>query len=567
MSPTITADQWEQRKEEILRLYIDEGLTLKPIQRKLESADFRPTESQYRTKLKKWKRRKPRQRRQTQATTDCSLPSTTAPTPSNGICAEDESPAHESPVHSVTESINQAQPFTAEELMLADASCHSANLWHGSPGYLADTFETATTGQAQRSLPDIGCVDSQQRDSIYVDQSYEYAYPDPGEYLNLSKIRRAQSTYGSPGQARVERGPRWRTQSTTQQPKDFLPASSTDQSYPYPYLPAHMAGIGQQAAGADCSPGFALLKSPYHNKGSAFPPEERETFKLYGLLPPNVQTLEEQVARAYQQYSSRTGALAKNTFMTSMKDQNQVLYYKLIQDHLKEMFSIIYTPTEGDAIQNFSRIFRQPEGCFLNIFDRDRVYDNLAQWGTADEIDYIVVTDGEEILGIGDQGVGGILISVAKLVITTVCAGIHPARTLPVVLDCGTDNHQLLNDELYLGIRRPRIRGQEYEEFIDSFVQSARKLYPKAYIHLFILPSRSIHLVQQVPCFNDDIQGTGCITLAAVMAGLHVSDVKLKDMRMVVFGSGSAGTGIADQVRDAIATESGISEEEAAKQI
>lgn len=138
--------------------------------------------------------------------------------------------------------------------MLADASCHSANLWHGSPGYLADTFETATTGQAQRSLPDIGCVDSQQRDSIYVDQSYEYAYPDPGEYLNLSKIRRAQSTYGSPGQARVERGPRWRTQSTTQQPKDFLPASSTDQSYPYPYLPAHMAGIGQQAAGADCSP-------------------------------------------------------------------------------------------------------------------------------------------------------------------------------------------------------------------------------------------------------------------------------------------------------------------------
>ncbi|KAL8832859.1 MAG: hypothetical protein Q9170_004725 [Blastenia crenularia] len=143
------------------------------------------------------------------------------------------------------------------------------------------------------------------------------------------------------------------------------------------------------------------------------------------------------------------------------------------------MFSIIYTPTEGDAIQNFSRLFRQPQGCFLNIFDRDRVYDNLAQWGMADDIDYIVVTDGEEILG-----VGGILISVAKLVLTTLCAGIHPARTLPVVLDCGTDNHQLLNDELYLGLRRPRVRGQEYDEFVDNFVQSARKLYPKAYIHL-----------------------------------------------------------------------------------
>lgn len=156
----------------------------------------------------------------------------------------------------------------------------------------------------------------------------------------------------------------------------------------------------------------------------------------------------------------------------------------MIQDHLKETFSIIYTPTEGDAIQNFSRLFRKPEGCFLNIYDKDRVEDNLAQWGSAEDIDYIVVTDGEEILGIGDQGVGGILISVAKLVLTTLCAGIHPARTLPVVLDCGTDNEQLLNDELYLGVRRPRVRGKEYDEFVDIFVQSVKKLYPRAYLHL-----------------------------------------------------------------------------------
>ncbi|KAL9599397.1 MAG: hypothetical protein Q9179_003569 [Wetmoreana sp. 5 TL-2023] len=318
--------------------------------------------------------------------------------------------------------------------------------------------------------------------------------------------------------------------------------------------------------------GAALLRSPYHNKGSAFPPEEREAFKLYGLLPPNVQTLDEQVQRAYQQYSSRADALAKNTFMTSMKEQNEVLYYKLIQEHLKEMFSVIYMPTEGDAIQNFSRLFRQPEGCFLNIFDRERVYDDMAQWGAADEIDYIVVTDGEEILGIGDQGVGGILISVAKLVLTTLCAGVHPARTLPVVLDCGTDNHQLLNDELYLGLRRPRIRGREYDDFVDTFVQSTRKLYPRAYVHFedFGLSNARRILDKystQIPCFNDDIQGTGCITLAAIMAGLHVSKLRLADMRLIVFGSGSAGTGIADQVRDAIATESGKSEEEAAKQI
>ncbi|KAL8725029.1 MAG: hypothetical protein Q9181_006567 [Wetmoreana brouardii] len=312
----------------------------------------------------------------------------------------------------------------------------------------------------------------------------------------------------------------------------------------------------EEFAQIDFYQGAALLRSPYHNKGSAFPPEEREAFKLHGLLPPNVQTLDEQVQRAYQQYSSRADALAKNTFMTSMKEQNEVLYYKLIQEHLKEMFSVIYTPTEGDAIQNFSRLFRQPEGCFLNIFDRERVYDNMAQWGAADDIDYVVVTDGEEILGIGDQGVGGILISVAKLVLTTLCAGVHPARTLPVVLDCGTDNHQLLNDELYLGLRRPRIRGKEYDDFVDTEdfgLSNARR----------ILDEYST----QIPCFNDDIQGTGCITLAAIMAGLHVSKLRLTDMRLVVFGSGSAGTGIADQVRDAIATESGKSEEEAAKQI
>lgn len=150
---------------------------------------------------------------------------------------------------------------------------------------------------------------------------------------------------------------------------------------------------------------------------------------------------------------------------------------------MDEMFSIIYTPTEGEAIQNFSRLFRRPEGCFLNINDMDRVHHDLAQWGRPEDIDYIVVTDGEEILGIGDQGCGGVLISVAKLVLTTLCAGIHPNRVLPVVLDCGTDNEELLKDDLYLGLRQNRVRGEKYDKFVDSFVKAARELYPRAYIH------------------------------------------------------------------------------------
>ncbi|MCJ1309366.1 NAD-dependent malic enzyme, mitochondrial [Agyrium rufum] len=318
--------------------------------------------------------------------------------------------------------------------------------------------------------------------------------------------------------------------------------------------------------------GSALLQSPYHNKGSAFTAKERADFNLHGLLPPNVQTLDEQVKRAYEQYASRPNDLAKNTFMTSMKEQNEVLYYRLIQEHLKEMFSIIYTPTEGDAIQNFSRLFRKPAGCFLNIQDRDRVEADLAKFGAPEDVDYIVVSDGGEILGIGDQGVGGILISIAKLVLTTLCAGIHPNRTLPVVLDCGTDNEDLLNDELYLGFRQKREQGKDYDEFVDTFVKAARKLYPHAYIHFedFGLANARRILEKYTPqmaCFNDDIQGTGCVTLAAIMAGLKVAGLTLSDLRMVVFGAGTAGTGIADQVCDAVATESGKSKEDAAKQI
>lgn len=236
------------------------------------------------------------------------------------------------------------------------------------------------------------------------------------------------------------------------------------------------------------------------------------------------------------------------------------------------MFSVIYTPTEGEAIANYSRLFRRPEGCFLNIDDMDRIPDDLDQFGPSDDVDLIVVSDGEQILGIGDQGVGGILISIAKLVIYTLCAGIHPSRTLPVVLDCGTNDEALLNDDLYLGLRKPRARGEKYDQFVDKFITAARKRYPRAYIHFedFGLPNARRILDKYTPkiaCFNDDVQGTGCVTLAAIMSAMKVANVKYDDLRVLLFGAGTAGTGIADQIKDAIAVSTNRSTEEAGTQI
>ena len=324
--------------------------------------------------------------------------------------------------------------------------------------------------------------------------------------------------------------------------------------------------------------GRLLLDNPFYNKGTCFTTSERKLFHLKGLLPTNIQTLDEQVQRAYDQYSSQKDDLAKNTFMTSMAEQNTVLYYRLIQDHVREMFSIIYTPTEGDAIENYSRVFRRPDGCFLSIKHPDEVEERMSKFVQTNEevggggIDYIVVSDGEEILGIGDQGVGGILISVAKLALTTVCAGLHPDRTLPVVLDTGTDNETLLNDELYLGHHFKRVRGERYDDFVDRFVQTARKLFPQAYIHFEdfgLTNARNLldRYRNHAPVFNDDIQGTGCVTLAAIMAGLHVNGVKLEELRVVIFGAGTAGCGIAEQIQAAIATKAGKEKDQVADQI
>lgn len=250
-------------------------------------------------------------------------------------------------------------------------------------------------------------------------------------------------------------------------------------------MPSKFAHLPLSTSGPlDCAlSGTAILNHPFFNKGSAFTAAERRDFGLLGLLPQNIQTLEQQANRAYAQYSSRPDDLAKNTFLTSLKEQNEVLFYRLLHDNLPEMFGVVYTPTEGDAIQNYSRLFRRPEGCFLNVNDVDRVREDLQRWGRPEDVDYIVVSDGEEILGIGDQGCGGILISIAKLVLTTLCAGLHPNRTLPVVLDCGTDNQGLLDDPLYLGLRERRVRGEKYDSLVREFVAAARDLFPRAVIH------------------------------------------------------------------------------------
>ncbi|ODV81880.1 mitochondrial malate dehydrogenase [Suhomyces tanzawaensis NRRL Y-17324] len=299
--------------------------------------------------------------------------------------------------------------------------------------------------------------------------------------------------------------------------------------------------------------GFQLLNSPIFNKGSAFNKEERSAFGLNGLLPAQINSLDEQVERAYAQFSYLKSPLAKNDFCTSMRIQNKVLYYELVRRHIREMLPIIYTPTEGDAIAAYSHRFRKPEGCFLDINDPESIDQRLAAYGEDKDIDYIVVSDGEGILGIGDQGVGGIRIAIAKLGLMTLCAGIHPGRTLPVVLDVGTDNQKLLNDDLYMGNKFPRVRGEQYWDFIDKFINAVKQRFPNAVLHyedFGVSTGRDMlyKYREALPSFNDDIQGTGAVVMASMTAALQFSNRKLLDSKVLIYGAGSAGLGIADQI-------------------
>lgn len=299
--------------------------------------------------------------------------------------------------------------------------------------------------------------------------------------------------------------------------------------------------------------GFQLLNSPLFNKGLAFDKQERIAFGIEGLLPLAVNTLDEQVARAYRQFSYLKTPLAKNDFCTLMRIQNKVLYYEMVRNHIREMLPIIYTPTEGDAIALYSHRFRKPEGCFLDINDPDSIDTRMLVYGEDKDIDYIVVSDGEGILGIGDQGVGGVRIAIAKLGLMTLCGGIHPGRVMPVVLDVGTNNKALLDDELYLGNRFPRVRGDRYYEFVDKFIQAVKKRFPLAVLHwedFGVLTGRTLlqKYRNQLPLFNDDIQGTGAVVMALMTAALQYSNRNLLDSTVLIYGAGLAGLGIADQI-------------------
>ncbi|KXY03174.1 oxaloacetate-decarboxylating malate dehydrogenase [Bacillus wiedmannii] len=316
--------------------------------------------------------------------------------------------------------------------------------------------------------------------------------------------------------------------------------------------------------------GVEVLSTPLLNKGVAFTQEEREELGLKGLLPPAVLTLEEQARRAYEQFCSQPDDLLKNVYLTALHDRNEVLFYRILTNHLREMLPIVYTPTVGVAIQRYSHEYRKPRGVYLSINDPSGIEEAFANIGaTAENIDLVVVTDGEGILGIGDWGVGGINIAIGKLAVYTAAVGIDPSRVLPVILDVGTNREELLNNPFYIGNRHPRITGEAYDEYIDTFVQAVNKQFPKALLHWEDFSSRNARKIldkyrHDVCTFNDDIQGTGAVSLAAVLSAVKASGVPLSEHRVVVFGAGTAGIGIADQVRDAM-VRAGLSEEESYK--
>ncbi len=314
--------------------------------------------------------------------------------------------------------------------------------------------------------------------------------------------------------------------------------------------------------------GKLLQSLSFLNKGTSFSSQERLEFGLIGKLPSAVETIEQQVTRAYEQYRRYTVDLSRQIFLYSLHDRNEVVFYRLISDHLAEMMPIIYTPTVGFAVQQYSREFRRPRGLYISYPDRDHM-DSIIANRTHDEIDLIVATDGSGVLGIGDQGVGGMYIPLAKLMVYTICGGINPCKTLPVMLDVGTDNQLLLDDPLYLGWRHERLRGAEYDDFIDQFVQTVKKHFPNVMLHWEDFgrdPAHQIlHRYKNDFCtFNDDVQGTGAVVLAAILAGVQKTGRPLSEQRIVIHGAGAAGVGIANEIISAMQC-AGLSEAEAAK--
>ncbi|MCU7553308.1 NAD-dependent malic enzyme [Alteromonas sp. ASW11-19] len=316
--------------------------------------------------------------------------------------------------------------------------------------------------------------------------------------------------------------------------------------------------------------GPSLLETPLLNKGSAFTARERTAFNLTGLLPPRYESIEEQVERAYMQYRSFDDALNKHIYLRAIQDNNETLFYRLIQKHIEEMMPIIYTPTVGDACEQFSDIYRSSRGLFLSWEERHQL-DDIVRNATKRKVKVIVVTDGERILGLGDQGIGGMGIPIGKLSLYTACGGISPAYTLPVMLDVGTNNEKLLNDPMYMGARHPRISQDDYDEFIDLFIKAAKSRWPEVMIQFedFAQPNAMPILNRyrdSICCFNDDIQGTAAVTLGTILAASRTTSRKLSDMKVVFVGAGSAGCGIAEMLVQQMRQE-GLSDAEARKQV
>jgi malate dehydrogenase (oxaloacetate-decarboxylating) len=315
-----------------------------------------------------------------------------------------------------------------------------------------------------------------------------------------------------------------------------------------------------------------ILDDPIRNHGVAFSAAERAALGLTGRLPAGVLTLAEQAERAYRQLQQQGSDLAKNVYLEQLHDRNETLYYRLLADHLAELLPVVYDPTVGDAIEKYSHEYRRPRGVFLSIDRPDDIEKAFAtlQLGPGD-VDLIVCTDAEEILGIGDWGVGGIQISVGKLAVYTAAAGVDPRRVIPVSLDVGTDNEGLLNDPLYLGNRHSRVRGKAYDAFIENYLQVASRLFPNALLHFEDFGANNARRIlvtyrDKYRIFNDDMQGTGAVVMAGLFNALKVTGTRWRDQRVVVFGGGTAGVGIADQIR-AQMTRDGLDEARAVRQI
>lgn len=316
--------------------------------------------------------------------------------------------------------------------------------------------------------------------------------------------------------------------------------------------------------------GNTLLELPLLNKGSAFTADERKNFNLNGLIPHVTETIEEQSQRSYQQYCAFNDAINKHIYLRNIQDTNETLFYHLIENHLTEMMPIIYTPTVGEACQRFSDIYRRHRGIFISYPDRDQIDDILHNVNRRN-VKVIVITDGERILGLGDQGIGGMGIPIGKLSLYTACGGISPAYTLPITLDVGTNNQQLLNDPIYMGCRQPRISGEEYYNFVDMVIEAIQRRWPEALIQFEDFAQKNaMPLLEKyrdkICCFNDDIQGTAAVSVGSLIAASHAAKKQLKDQVVAFLGAGSAGCGIAEQIIAQMTAE-GLNDAEARKRV